>query len=149
MLWTIRPATPADTDALARIYLGSRQQTFIWQDPADFQLSDFATHTAGERIWLAQDAQGHIGGFVSIWEPDHFIHMLYVQSAFHGQGIGTALLTRLPQWARRSWQLKCLVRNERARRFYAAHGFVVTGQGQSAEGEFVLMTRHAPTDSGR
>ncbi|GGP17865.1 GNAT family N-acetyltransferase [Silvimonas iriomotensis] len=141
MIWTIRPATPADTDTLAWIYLQSRQQHFVWQNPADFQRTDFAQHAEGEQIWLAQDDQGRIAGFVSIWAPTHFIHMLYVRSDFHGQGIGSALLAALPGWTERPWQLKCLVQNGRVRRFYATHGFVTTSQGQSADGDYVLMTR--------
>ena len=145
MTWTIRPATPADHATLAEIYLHSRRHTFTWQDPADFQLTDFALHSAGENIWLAQDTQQCIAGFISIWEPDHFIHMLYVHADFHGQGVGTVLLAGLAEWAQRPWQLKCLTRNTRAQQFYARHGFVVTGQGQTADGEFVLMTRPVTT----
>ncbi|GGP25001.1 GNAT family N-acetyltransferase [Silvimonas amylolytica] len=146
MIWTIRPATPADATTLAEIYLHTRQQSFVWQSPADFLLTDFAAQTEGEEIWLAQDTQGGIAGFVSIWAPSHFIHMLYVQPAFHGQGIGSALLTHLPGWANRPWQLKCLIHNGRARRFYANHGFIVTSQGQSADGDFVLMVRPSFAD---
>ncbi|MFT4184121.1 MAG: N-acetyltransferase [Rhizobium sp.] len=137
--WTIRPALEQDADRLADIYLGVRRQTFLWVDPGRFYREDFAAHTQGERVFVCEDAHGTIVGFLALWEPDDFIHMLYILPAFQGQGAGTALLSALPGWPERRYRLKCLVRNTRAIAFYRAIGFEITGDGASPEGDYKDM----------
>ncbi|ACM25275.1 GNAT family N-acetyltransferase [Agrobacterium sp. SHOUNA12C] len=137
--WTIRPAREQDTDSLAEIYLGVRRQTFIWVDPVRFHREDFAAHTQGEHIFVCEDSSGTIAGFLTLWEPDDFIHMLYILPAFQGSGAGKALLAALPDWPRRRYRLKCLVRNTRAIAFYRAIGFKIVGDGASPEGDYKDM----------
>jgi len=55
---------------------------------------------------------------------------------FQGKGAGTALLQSLPAWPEHRYRLKCLVNNSRAKAFYLAHGFQVTGRGASTEGDY-------------
>lgn len=137
--WTIRPARERDGDRLADIYLGVRRQTFLWVDPGRFHREDFAAHTQGERVFVCEDPHGTIAGFLALWEPDDFIHMLYILPAFQGRGAGTALLYALPDWPERRYRLKCLVRNTRAIAFYRALGFEITGDGASPEGDYKDM----------
>jgi ribosomal protein S18 acetylase RimI-like enzyme len=137
--WTIRPAREQDTDSLAEIYLGVRRQTFIWVDPVRFHTEDFAAHTQGERVFVCEDEYGMIAGFLTLWEPDNFIHMLYILPAFQGSGAGRALLAALPDWPRRRYRLKCLVKNTRAIAFYRAIGFEIVGDGASPEGDYKDM----------
>ena len=134
--WTIRPAVEADQATLSEIYLTARRSTFTWVDPARFHIEDFAVQSKGERVFVCESDDGTVAGFMAIWEADEFIHMLYIRSEFQGGGAGRALLKALPGWPRRRYRLKCLVKNSRARRFYERMGFVVTGQGASAEGEY-------------
>jgi len=136
MTCIIRPARERDTAILADIYRDGRRQAFTWVDPATFRLDDFAAHSDGEMIWLAQAPDDAIAGFISLWAADDFIHMLYVREAWQRRGIGTALLRALPGWPAHPYRLKCLVANVRARLFYAAHGFVVVGRGRSPEGDY-------------
>lgn len=147
--WTIRPASDADQPALSEIYLTARRATFTWVDPNRFQIEDFAIQSKGERIFVCDSDDGTIAGFMAIWEPDAFIHMLYIRAAFQGTGAGTALIKALPGWPRRRYRLKCLVKNRRARQFYEQIGFVVTGQGTSAEGEYNDMLLGPATDRAR
>lgn len=138
--WNIRPAGGEDRHALADIYMRMRRATFTWVDPGRFQIEDFAVQSQGETVLVCQTHGGEIAGFVSYWEADDFIHMLYVGSEFQGHGVGTALLQALPGWPRRRYRLKCLVKNTRAQRFYQSIGFVISGSGASDEGEYTDMT---------
>jgi len=124
---------------LAEIYLRVRRETFLWVDPGRFSLEDLAIHTTGERLFVCEDGHGMIAGFAAIWEPDDFIHMLYILPAFQGHGAGKALLTALPDWKSRRYRLKCLVKNTRAMAFYQALGFEIIGDGASAEGDYKEM----------
>jgi GNAT superfamily N-acetyltransferase len=49
-----------------------------------------------------RDGDGEIAGFMTLWAPDDFIHMLYIRKQWQGQGIGTALLQALPDWPDRN-----------------------------------------------
>ncbi|MDE1993867.1 MAG: GNAT family N-acetyltransferase [Rhizobiaceae bacterium] len=138
-LWTIRPMQPRDQDVLAAIYLSVRRATFIWVDPGRFYLEDLAAHTHGERVTVCEDESGTIAGFMSLWEPDDFIHMLYILPDYQGRGAGKALLAALPQWPQRRYRLKCLVRNTRAIAFYRSLGFEIVGDGASPEGDYKDM----------
>ncbi|WP_413623595.1 N-acetyltransferase family protein [Luteibacter sp. Lutesp34] len=135
----IRAATPADLAALRALFLSVRRQTFVWQPPDAFHLEDFDTQTEGERVFLAE-ADDQIAGFISIWEPDDFIHHLFVHSRHMRQGVGRALLQGLPGWPDRAYRLKCLSRNEAALAFYRAHGFTESGRGVSDEGDYVVLS---------
>ena len=137
--WAVRPAREQDMQQLAEIYLRVRRETFLWVDPDRFTLEDFAAHTNGERLFVCEDGHGTIAGFAAIWEPDGFIHMLYILPAFQGRGAGTALLAALPDWPRRRYRLKCLVKNIRAMAFYKMLGFEIIGDGASPEGDYKEM----------
>lgn len=134
--WTIREPLQADLEALADIYLAVRRATFTWVEPMRFRHEDFFSHTQGELLWLAQTPDGEIAGFMTLWVPDDFVHMLYVSREWQGKGAGTALLQALPHWPRHGYRLKCLVNNTGAKAFYTMNGFVVTGEGASAEGDY-------------
>lgn len=134
--WTIRTARPSDREELADIYLAVRRQTFTWVEPTSFRHQDFESHTRGELIWLAETSERDIAGFMTLWAADDFIHMLYIRQQWQGRGVGSALLRALPDWPLHPYRLKCLVNNHRAKAFYIAHGFTVTGNGRSAEGDY-------------
>ncbi len=136
----IAPATPGDFPTLARIYYEVRLATMTWVDPSLYRADDFASHAAGEDVLTAKSPDGKILGFVSVWPADDFIHMLYVEPSSQGHGVGTRLLQALPGWPTRPYRLKCLTRNTRAKTFYERHGFRVTGNGVSEEGEFEEMS---------
>ncbi|CAB3968422.1 GNAT family acetyltransferase [Burkholderia cenocepacia] len=135
----VRDAVAADTPALCELFLRSRRETFVWQPAGAFQLADFEAQTEGERLRVAEDDRGRLAGFVSVWEPDHFIHHLHVHRSHHRSGIGRALLRALPGWPATLYRLKCLRANVPALAFYAACGFVEIGAGSSEDGEYLLL----------
>lgn len=140
MDWIIRNSIDADRDALADIYLAGRRDTFHWLVPTSFRHGDFASQTKDELIMIAETPEAEVAGFISLWEPDGFIHMLYIHLKWQGRGAGTALLRALPDWLNNTYRLKCLVQNERAKGFYLKHGFEVTGTGSSPDGKYEVLT---------
>jgi GNAT superfamily N-acetyltransferase len=141
---TIRTPQHSDREELADIYLQVRRQTFTWVDPYKFRHEDFAAHTQGELVWLAEATDGTTAGFMTLWAADDFIHMLYIRKEWQGKGVGTALLAALPDWPRHKYRLKCLVNNAQAKAFYLSRGFAVTGGGTSSEGEYEELTFDPP-----
>ncbi|ALP42720.1 GNAT family N-acetyltransferase [Aeromonas schubertii] len=89
----IREAERADEEALARLFLRERRNTFHWVAGHHFCLEEWAEQSAGERVWLAERGE-RIVGLVSLWPADRFIHHLYVEEESRGQGVGRALLER-------------------------------------------------------
>jgi GNAT superfamily N-acetyltransferase len=134
--WTVRPAEADDRDMLSDIYLMVRRETFTWVDPGRFHPEDFAVQSRGERVFVCEDRIHGIAGFLALWEPEDFIHMLFVRPRFQGQGVGSALLGALPGWPDRRYRLKCLVKNRRAIGFYQSLGFRISGEGKSPEGDY-------------
>ena len=135
----VRDAVAADMPALRELFLHSRRETFVWQPAGAFQLADFEVQTEGERLRIAEDDGGRLAGFVSVWEPDHFIHHLHVDRPRHRSGVGRALLRALPGWPATRYRLKCLRANAPALAFYAACGFVEIGAGHAEDGEYLLL----------
>lgn len=135
----IRDATPNDLPALRDLFLSARLQAFSWLPPGLFHLDDFDLQTEGERVLVAESAD-RIAGFVSVWEPDHFIHHLFVDVDHLRLGIGRALLHALPEWPDRPYRLKCLDRNQTALAFYRSQGFIEIGRGVGGEGEYVVLS---------
>ncbi len=138
----LRPYRAADRPACERIYVEARRKAFWWCDPGRFVTADFALDSSGEAMTVAS-VDGCVAGFVSLWLPDHFIHLLFVEPALHRRGIGSALLAhamrRLSPWA---W-LKCQAQNETALAFYRSQGWVVGGGGTNDIGPWVAVSWNA------
>lgn len=134
----IRTLADSDLPALRELFLHARRATFTWLDGAAFRLQDFDAQTLGERVLVAETGNGAIAGFLALWEPDQFIHHLYIAADYQRQGIGRALL-RAAGWPETRLTLKCLRRNEAALAFYTAHHFVDIGQGSDADSDYLLL----------
>ena len=65
-----------------------------WLDSKQFCLADFDIDVEGEQIWVAL-CKGKPVGFISIWEPENFIHHLYISPEYTRKGIGARLLSLL------------------------------------------------------
>lgn len=135
----VRPATADDLPALRALFLNSRRETFAWQPPDVFQLADFDKQTQGEMLLVAEDSGRRLSGFISVWEPDGFIHHLHVDRQCLRRGVGRALLRVLPGWPETRYRLKCLCLNEVALAFYRTCGFVEIDSGISSDGEYLLL----------
>lgn len=131
-------AMPEDLPRLAQIYLDARIHLFHWLDPKTFSLSDFPKDTEGERILVAE-FQGDIAGFSSSWEPDNFIHSLYLDPGKIGRGIGGKLLDATVDILKRPIRLKAQVKNTQAMWFYRKRGWEELSRGVTDWGEYIEL----------
>ena len=128
----------SDRKALREIYLQSRMHAFDWMDSYLFKADDFDRDTEGEIIWVATNGTNPVG-FISVWEPDNFIHHLFVHPKVKGQGIGSALLNECLNNIGRPAALKCKQQNIKARDFYLSKGWKKVSDGNGPDGKYLLM----------
>jgi GNAT superfamily N-acetyltransferase len=140
----IRKAEARDSAGLARIFVESRLAAFYWQNPARFRLEDFEKETAGEAVFVAEDGNGKLLGFISVWEPERFVHHLYIAPDQQRHGIGKWLLESLSSWLPLPYRLKCKVRNEAACAFYRKNGWIETSRNSDEQGEYLVLEFHGP-----
>lgn len=134
----IREALQEDLPRLTQIYLDSRIHLYYWLDPKTFSLSDFPKDTEGERILVAE-LRGDIVGFSSSWEPDNFIHSLYLDPREIGRGIGGKLLDATVDILKKPIRLKAQVKNTQAMWFYRQRGWEELSRGVTDWGEYVEL----------
>lgn len=134
----IRRFIEADRAPLRELFVLSRNAAFTWEDPATHRLLDFDASTDQERILVALIDELHVG-FASIWEPDSFLHNLFVHPDYLGRGIGKALLAHCARHFEERPTLKCLKANSHALGFYAAQGWVVLAEQDDPLGAYYLL----------
>lgn len=134
---SVREIAPRDHPACAAIFEAAWTDAFS-ESPRTIGVAEFAAETRDELVIIATSG-GKLCGFASIYLPDSFLHHLYVDPAQYRQGIGSILLREAMQRAPDKLRLKCQHSNNRARRFYAAHGFVEGERGDNSYGPWVLV----------
>lgn len=142
---TIRLAQPSDSDELQTLF-----ERFIrgadWLPPGSEKKTDFAIASEGERVYVAVTEAGQLIGAVTVWEAESFIHCLFVDSNYQGQGVGTKLLESLETWLAFPWKLKCLTTNRRALQFYRRRGWKKLETGLGDQGPYFLLMREEGGD---
>ncbi|MGQ0597563.1 GNAT family N-acetyltransferase [Aquabacterium sp.] len=136
----VREFEEADRQALRDLYVASRNATFTWAPAGSHQASDFDLHTEGERILVAVRGSTVLG-FASIWEPDSFVHNLFVHPSALRQGVGQALLASCTKYFAKTPTLKCLQANVNAMQFYKAQGWEAVREDVGPEGPYILMAK--------
>ncbi|WP_426448401.1 GNAT family N-acetyltransferase [Siccibacter colletis] len=139
----IRCWQEGDRPFLRTLYLHARRENWTWLNGSDWQLEDFDAATRNERIYVALE-DGHRVGFASLVENGNFLHNLFIDPAWQGKGIGSALLEHVQQQFTSTGALKCLAKNQRAIEFYQQHGWTIEATGASPEGEYLLMHYRLP-----
>ena len=139
-LFPVRAFAEQDREALEAIYLQCRAEA-TWLPPAAREGADFARDTAGETLFVAVGSNDNPLGFVSIWQPDRFIHHLYVRSEWRDRGIGKALLGYLSTQLPMPWKLKCLTANDAALAFYASQGWSKVSSEVGEEGPYCVLEK--------
>ena len=139
MTINIREAVAEDGPALRELFLRSRCENFVSQPEDSLRLSDFDAQTDGELLLVAEERPTRLAGFISVWEPDDFIHHLHVERTHFRRGVGRALMFALPGWPATRYRLKCLVANKPALAFYRACGFIERGAGVADDGDYLLL----------
>jgi Acetyltransferases len=135
---TVRPWDESDRPFLRTLFLRARKASWTWLSGENWRLEDFDSVTLGEQIWVAE-SDGRRVGFASVLVNDHFLHNLFVDPDWQGQGVGSALLEKVQSTFTRTGALKCLQQNESALRFYQRHGWYVEAQGSAPDGDYWLL----------
>ncbi len=123
----IRPATPQDVEAVARLFRVVRTACLPY-------LPDLHTPAEEETFFrdrVFRDCTVWVGGEAAVdgfcaWRPGWVDH-LYIRPDCHGKGLGTALLSGAMA-AHSKLRLWVFQRNAQALRFYAARGSSEPGQ---------------------
>ena len=136
----VRPFRERDRPALEAIYRACRKEA-AWLPAASKERSDFSRDTEGEAILVAVGHDDEPVGFISAWEPDRFVHHLYVRRRSRRNGIGQALLDALEARMQKPWRLKCPRANSEAMAFYLERGWNEVSSGASEDGPFALLER--------
>lgn len=133
---TLRSYVAADEAACASIFRRA-WRTGLPFAPRNLDVAEFRAETEGECIFVGE-IDSIIAGFVSLYEPDCFVHHLYVDPAWQGRGVGTALLEHAMAMAGGRVSLKCQTRNLTALAFYRRRGWA---EGEAGESEFGAWVR--------
>ncbi|MDK8188898.1 GNAT family N-acetyltransferase [Paenibacillus sp. UMB7766-LJ446] len=135
----IRTAVVTDYPELRNIYLESRRARFHWTNPEHMSLQDFDADTVDEHIIVAEQEDGQILGFASLYLPDHFIHLLFIHPGFMGGGTGSRLLDASISLMQQPVRLKCVSDNHKAIGFYERQGWKkVIEEGKPGEKYWVM-----------
>jgi ribosomal protein S18 acetylase RimI-like enzyme len=141
----IRPATPADAEALARVHVRTWQAAYTHLFPAE-RLAAISVERRAEQFRLyppiVAEENGEIVGFVSVGasrdpDADGELYAIYVDPAHWRTGVGRALIeageAQLGAEDRRDVVLWVLEDNPRARSFYEAAGWQLDGARRPIE----------------
>lgn len=134
---TIRFAQPHDGPALAKILERGWKRAFPGTK-RKVTLEVFQHETEGETVLVAE-RKHKVLGFAAIYVEDRFLHHLYVEPSAHRKGIGTALLAAAHALSPPLMSLKTQASNQRARAFYAKHGYEVVENGIDGNGAWVRL----------
>ncbi len=110
----------------------------VWAAALPGPAPDFAAATAGEALYLAWQGT-RLAGRASVWEPDQFLHFLFVDPAAQRTGVGRALVAHLAACYPPPLTLKCLRCNETALAFYRATGWRACGTGGAGVDAYILL----------
>ena len=122
----VRRALLCELPIAASIYQRVLRETFTWLPALRHNAQDFLNAARGEAVYVAVE-DGRIVGVASVFEPDDFLHSLYI--AGRGAGVGKALLAAVSAAAKGPVSLKCQTQNLRARAFYRREGFQEVEEG--------------------
>lgn len=138
MIVEIRKVRKRDLPYLRQIFLSVRQETFTWENPKSFLADDFDKETDGESI-IVFVSDNSIVGFISVWEPDNFVHHLYVLPEYQNKGIGKRLLKTALTKLKKPITLKCITKNLEALNFYKRLGWKSIRSGADSKGKYLLL----------
>ncbi len=138
----LRPATQADADAVADVYLASRKAHVAFAPLAhtDMQVREWIAGLLIPRgaVTLALSGAQTVGMMATSQQEGYgWIDHLYVAPAFTGAGIGARLLAHAKARLGPTLRLYTFQANAGARRFYERHGFeaIAFSDGQDNEEE--------------
>ncbi|MDI1289066.1 MAG: GNAT family N-acetyltransferase [bacterium] len=141
--WSVRSVQQSDDAQVARLSRRSREKAMPWlpdlHTPAE-DLAFFASEIGSSVGWVAIESDRVLGFALTRGE---WLNHLYVDPDSQGAGVGSALLAEAVGVVGPGIRLWTFLRNERARDFYADHGFVeverTDGRGNEEREPDVLL----------
>lgn len=127
---TVRPALPGEHGALLGIWRRAVEAThhFLSGDDVDWYESTVSGYLPAMQDLRVADQQDH-GPLGFVAQDDGEIHMLFVDPAAHGHGIGTRLLNDVGQHFD-VLRVDVNEANDSGRRFYETKGFERVGRSE-------------------
>jgi GNAT superfamily N-acetyltransferase len=162
--YAVRPAEPDDAPHMAKVHVDTWRETYRGQ-MSGATLDDPGLLNWREKFWSAAltdprynqnitAVASHEGSLIGIAmsgpSPDVYgvsqqLFVLYAYAAFHGSGVGTALLNAVIDWSSPA-VLWVADPNPRAQAFYRKHGFRTDGEIKVEDGvREIRMVRRANT----
>jgi len=118
----VRRAKPSDADAIAAVFIRSYESlTFLPRVRTHAERREYVRDVLlpQHEVWVAEE-DGRVVGFASLLGSD--LSQLYVDPDAQGRGVGGALLGKAQERRPDGLTFWVFQENERARRFYEAHG---------------------------
>jgi len=146
----IRPATPADSEAIAAL-IGSLTHYFVADGSAPAAQPFLATFSPasiagllwdGDYLCLCAEEQGQLLGVVTLHRPAH-LHHLFVAPAAHGRGIARQLWQALESHLDPAMPVT-VNSSEYAVPVYQRLGFTPTAGAQQRNGVRYVPMQHPP-----
>ncbi|WP_306554015.1 GNAT family N-acetyltransferase [Acidovorax sp.] len=123
----MRPATDADCASLARVWRRawcSANPSVESVAPPDHWEARVRAEFGLPCVTLVRAAGPEITAFLVLDLASAYLHQLFVDPDFQGQGAGAELLQQVNRLCPDGWTLHVATANHGARRFYARHGLV-------------------------
>ena len=136
--FSLRRARSDEINACAALYERVGNATFSWRPKNWFRAADFL-HFAKEEVVFIAEANGQILGLLSLYEPESFVHCLYVDQPAQGLGVGSALIAHATKEAPGPLSLKVDEPNKRANVFYKHLGFKREDSGNDHGVRWLLL----------
>jgi GNAT superfamily N-acetyltransferase len=132
----LRPAQPADADAIATVWLRSFDAALptVRRAHSDDEVRWWVREVLlpGHDVWVTE-AEGVVVGLLALSEG--WIEQLYLDPEWRGQGIGDRLVALARRRQPHGLQLWTFRVNASARRFWERHGFVAAEATDGARNE--------------
>ena len=134
LLRTVRLHALADAPyAFGSTYAEESQLEDAWWAQSAARLAWFVAVPSGTPP-QRRKAAGLVAGLAAPGSADRSVISMWVDAAYRGTRIAVRMLDAVERWARgegaSALVLRVSDRNERARRFYARHGFAPTGSSE-------------------
>jgi RimJ/RimL family protein N-acetyltransferase len=135
----IRPGTPEDAEATARVHVESWAAAYTLEGPTLEQRLDL--HRRSPPSFVAE-VDGEVVGFVGVGpsrdaDAEGELYTIYVHPDHWGSGVGRGLIRagerRMCELGYGRVVLWVLAGNERAERFYKSAGWIADGQRRTIE----------------
>lgn len=140
--YDIRCAGLGELGDAAALYERVATATLPWQKPGTHTIAGFLQQSENETVWVAV-ADGAVIGLAALYEPESFLHSLFVDFAWQNRGIGKALLDIVAEAAEAPLSLKVEARNHDAVRFYHREGFHIVELGETDGSQWLRLARGA------